>query len=191
MRRQNALVAPPPHPTRPTFYSRRSGPPGRPVYARTERACRECCRGSRATADLEREHGVHVDQFVAVRDLGADVRERKELLGQFADGPDHGPADRPPDGQQANGDLRGQARGHGVPVHVAPVLGQRVADENEREKPDQRQQAAPVVFRFHADVQGEHGEEQDQRSGPKRNREKTSGYDAVLQIRKRNSSRPL
>lgn len=145
---------------------------------RTERARQGPCRGART--DLEREHGVHVDELVAVRDLGADVGERKELLGQFADGPDHGPADRPPDGQQTNGDLRGQARGHGDPVDAAPMLGQRVADEDEREEPDHRQQAAPVVFRFDADVQGEHGEEQGQRSGPKRNREKTSGYGTVL-----------
>lgn len=124
---------------------------------------------------------------MAVRDLGADVRERKELLGQFTGGSDHGPANRPPDGQQTNGDLRGQARGHGDPVHMAPVLGHRVAGEDEHEKPGQRQQAAPVVSRLHADVQGEQGVEQGQRYGPKRN--KTSGY--VLQIRKQNSSLPL
>lgn len=122
------------------------------------------------TTDLEREHAVDVDQLMAVRHLGADVREREELVDQLADGLDHGPADPPPDRQQPDAGLRGQARSHRGPVHVAAVLGEREPDRDERAEGGHRQQPVPVVHRVEVHEHGERREIRAQRDGPVNNK---------------------
>lgn len=117
---------------------------------------------------------------MAVRHLGTDVREREELLDQLAGRLHHGPADPPPDRQHPDADLRGQPRGHRGPVHVAAVLGERVADRDEHAEAGQRQQPVPVVHRVEVHEHGEQREVRAQQHGPVSRRRKSREKSPLL-----------
>lgn len=111
-----------------------------------------------------------IDELVTVRHLGPDVSKREKLLDKFADRLHHGPAHRPSNRQQSDGDLRGQTGGHGGPVDVAAVLGQQESDQYEHDKSEQREQSASVVHRVEVNVHEERGEKRAQHSDPGKNR---------------------
>lgn len=116
--------------------------------------------------DLKREYTVIVDQLMAVRHLGPDVRKGEKFFGQLTDGLDYGPADGPSDRQQPDADLCGETGRNRVPVHVSAVFGEQESDGYERGESDQRQQPITIVLRVEIKVHKESVEKHAQRTSP-------------------------